>query len=155
MAQNQTTVGRFQPGHRKIGGRNRGTPNRSTATAREAIARVVEENSGRLQQWLDQIAADEGPRAAWACFLDLIEYHVPKLTRSELIAKAPAFDGTPTRIDDPVSAASAWRAIISGELDPLAIDFAGPSLPAPADLGPGTTPVASAPIGTDPQEPAA
>ena len=67
------------------GGSRSGIPNKSTATAREAIARFVDGNAERLQGWLDEIAADEkqGPRAAFECFKDLLEYHVPKLARTE------------------------------------------------------------------------
>ncbi len=36
---------------------------------------------------LDQIAAEKGPEAAYRCVLDLIEYHVPKLARTELTGK--------------------------------------------------------------------
>lgn len=72
---------------RKTGGRQAGTPNRSTAQAREAIARFVDSNSGRLQEWLDQIAADEGPKAAFHCVVDLLEFHVPKLARTEISGK--------------------------------------------------------------------
>lgn len=67
----------------KTGGRVKGTPNRSTALAREAIAQFVDNNSDRLQGWLDAIAADKGPEAAFKCFADLLEYHVPKLARTE------------------------------------------------------------------------
>lgn len=68
----------------KTGGRTKGTPNRATANAREAIALFVEGNADRLQGWLDQIAEEEGPKAAWECFCDVLEYHVPKLARTEL-----------------------------------------------------------------------
>ena len=66
-------------------GRPKGSPNKSTANAREAIARFVDGNAHKLQSWLDQIAADEkqGPKAAMACFIELLEYHVPKLARVE------------------------------------------------------------------------
>ena len=72
-----------KPGAAKTGGRAKGTPNRATANAREAIALLVEGNIERLQAWLDEIAADEGPRTAWGCFMDLVEFHVPKLARTE------------------------------------------------------------------------
>lgn len=61
-----------------------GTPNKATAQAREAIARFVDGNAHRLQEWLDEIAEKEGAKAALTCFVDLIEYHVPKLARTEL-----------------------------------------------------------------------
>lgn len=68
----------------KHGGRSKGTPNRATAHAREAIAAFVDKNSQRLDELLDKIEDDEGPQAAWSCIMDLVEYHVPKLARTEL-----------------------------------------------------------------------
>lgn len=67
------------------GGSRRGIPNKTTAVAREAIARFVDGNTERLQGWLDEIAADErhGPLAAFRCLMDVMEYHVPKLARME------------------------------------------------------------------------
>lgn len=67
------------------GGSRKGIPNKSTANAREAIARFVDGNSDRLQGWLDELAADEkhGPKAALDAFMGLLEYHVPKLARTE------------------------------------------------------------------------
>lgn len=69
---------------KKTGGRKAGTPNRATANARDAIAMLVNSNAGRMQEWLDQIAETEGPRAAWGCMTDVIEYHIPKLSRAEV-----------------------------------------------------------------------
>jgi hypothetical protein len=74
-------------GLRRGGGRPKGSKNRATANAREAIARFVDANAPRLQAWLDAIEQKEGPRAAWKCLVDLIEYHVPKLARTELTGK--------------------------------------------------------------------
>ena len=64
-------------------GRPKGLPNKTTVLAREAITRFVDGNADRLQGWLDQIAAEEGPKAAFNCFSDLLEYHIPKLARTE------------------------------------------------------------------------
>lgn len=75
--------GQFKPGDPRAG-RPKGTPNRATVNAREAIARLIDGNVGRLQGWLDEIAKDEGPKAAWQCFVDLLEFSVPKLARNEL-----------------------------------------------------------------------
>lgn len=69
-------------GAREGAGRKAGTPNRDVALAREAIAKFVEDNTERLQGWLDQIATDS-PEKAFNCVRDLIEYHVPKLARTE------------------------------------------------------------------------
>ena len=66
-------------------GRPAGSPNKSTALAREAIARFVDANSDKLQGWLDDIATSEkhGPKVAFDCFMQVAEYHVPKLARTE------------------------------------------------------------------------
>lgn len=66
-------------------GRPKGSANKATTNAREAIAALVEGNVGRLEGWLDEIAKDPklGPMAAWRCFMDVIEYHIPKLARHE------------------------------------------------------------------------
>lgn len=69
---------------RKTGGRQRGAANKATTNAREAIARFVDGNANKLQVWLDAIAKNDGPKAAMTCFVDLLEYHVPKLARTEL-----------------------------------------------------------------------
>ena len=68
-------------------GRPAGSPNKSTAMAREAIAKFVDGNSDKLQGWLDEIAANEkyGPKVAFDCFMQVAEYHVPKLARVEQV----------------------------------------------------------------------
>ena len=68
-------------------GRPAGSPNKSTAMAREAIAKFVDGNSHKLQQWLDEIAMSEkhGPKVAFDCFMQVAEYHVPKLARVEQV----------------------------------------------------------------------
>jgi len=65
-------------------GRPKGLGNKSTGRAREALARFVDGNAERLEGWLDEIAAQDGPMAAFKCFADVLEYHVPKLARTEL-----------------------------------------------------------------------
>ena len=72
-------------GKRDGAGRPAGIPNKSTALAREAIARFVDGNSHKLQEWLEAIADDPkyGPKQAFDCFMQVAEYHVPKLARTE------------------------------------------------------------------------
>lgn len=64
--------------------------------AREAIAKLVDGNADRLQEWLDQIAEDEkqGPAVAFKLLMDVMEYHVPKLARTEHVGK----DGGPIEV---------------------------------------------------------
>lgn len=68
------------------GGRPPGSPNKATSKAREAIASFVDGNAHRLSSWLDAIAA-ENPRAAFDCFMSVVEYHIPKLQRQEITGK--------------------------------------------------------------------
>ena len=65
-------------------GRPKGLGNKSTGRAREALARFVDGNAERLEGWLDEIAERDGPMAAFKCFADVLEYHVPKLARTEV-----------------------------------------------------------------------
>jgi hypothetical protein len=71
-------------GKKTGGGSRKGSPNKATQAAREAIAAFVDNNADRLQGWLDQIAEEKGPQAAFDCFSTLLEYHVPKLARQEI-----------------------------------------------------------------------
>ena len=66
------------------GGRPKGSKCKSTMKAREMIASFVDGNAARLNEWLEEVYQQDGPRAAFNCFSDLIEYHVPKLARNEV-----------------------------------------------------------------------
>ena len=73
-------------------GRKKGIPNKATAQAREAIALFVDGNAHRLAEWLDQVANGDGdakpnPAKAFELFQSVVEYHVPKLARTELTGK--------------------------------------------------------------------
>ena len=82
-SKNATSFAKEGEEGRRSRGRPKGAVNKSTQHAREAIARFVDGNADRLQEWLDQIAVQDGPQAAFKCFSDLLEYHVPKLSRAE------------------------------------------------------------------------
>ena len=62
----------------------------ATSDVRKAIAAFAESNVGKLQTWLDAIAEKDPARAA-DLFVRVLEYHVPKLARTELSGK----DGSP------------------------------------------------------------
>jgi hypothetical protein len=70
-------------------GRPKGSPNRATADVRAAIATFAEGNAHKLQEWLDRVAEGSGgikpdPAKAADLYLRAIEYHIPKLARTEV-----------------------------------------------------------------------
>jgi len=74
-------------GSPKTGGRQAGTPNKATGAARIAFATFVDNNADRLQTWLDDIATNEklGSKVAFDCLMQVAEFHVPKLARTEVV----------------------------------------------------------------------
>jgi len=64
-------------------GRVKGVPNKATTAVREAIAQLAEQNIGRVQEWLNRVATRD-PGKATELYLRLLEYHVPRLARTEL-----------------------------------------------------------------------
>lgn len=78
----------------KTGGRAPGSPNKVSQEARQAIASFVDGNAHRLTEWLDQVAngvpeADlkPNPAKAFELFQSVVEYHIPKLGRTEHTGK--------------------------------------------------------------------
>jgi len=74
----------------KYGGRVAGTPNKATSEARQAIATFVDGNAWRLSIWLDKVAEGDpehdikpNPAKAFELFQSVVEYHIPKLARTE------------------------------------------------------------------------
>jgi hypothetical protein len=63
-------------------GRPPGLKNKSTAKAREAIAELVDGNAHRLLGWLERVA-EKDPAEAFKLFQSVIEYHIPKLQRTD------------------------------------------------------------------------
>lgn len=80
--------------------RTSGKPGETYATraAREAIAEFVDMNASKLNRWLDEIYDENGPKDAFNAFSSLLEYHVPKLARTEVVGKD----------DGPVEIAVSW-----------------------------------------------
>jgi hypothetical protein len=78
-------------------GRPAGTPNKATIEARQAIASFVDGNAHRLSEWLDLVANGDpendikpNPSKAFELFQSVVEYHVPKLSRSDVKADVTA-----------------------------------------------------------------
>lgn len=89
-------------------GRPAGVPNKATSLAREAIAKFVDGNAPAMQEWLESVAygiqatdkegnpkfSTEGnpvyivppnPEKAFGMLQSVMEYHLPKLARSEQV----------------------------------------------------------------------
>jgi hypothetical protein len=74
-------------------------PNKATQSAREAIALFVDGNAASLEKWLGEVAegvpkpdkegyiVDPNPAKAFDMFMSVVEYHIPKLARTELTGK--------------------------------------------------------------------
>lgn len=130
MAEQPSRRGR-KPGS---GGRPPGVPNKATREARLAIAAFVDNNADRMQEWLDAVANgvpmldkdgnqvydDDGeprfvtppnPEKAFNMLRDVVEYHVPKLARTEMTGA----NGGPIGI-----AALDMKGLSDGELEQMA-----------------------------------
>lgn len=64
-------------------GRKKGTPNKTTANVREAIAQVLQGAAPKLEKWLTRVARKD-PAKALDIVSKLAEYHIPKLAKSEI-----------------------------------------------------------------------
>lgn len=73
-----TEIGTGAPGP----GRPKGSVNKATAKVREAIARMADDNADNFALWLSQVASSS-PEKACDIYLRAIEYHIPKLARTE------------------------------------------------------------------------
>jgi hypothetical protein len=86
-----TSITKVVKTRKKAGGRVAGVPNKVTQEAREAIAMFVDNNAHRLEYWLTSVAEGDpkhdikpNPAKAFEMFQSVVEYHVPKLARTEL-----------------------------------------------------------------------
>lgn len=76
---------KLQKGIKKIpgSGRKKGTVNKVTIEIRESFRMLLESNVDQMSEWLQRVAAVD-PAKALNIMLDLAEYHIPKLQRTEL-----------------------------------------------------------------------
>lgn len=77
-------------GRKTGGGSRKGVPNRTTKDVREAISLIAQRNVDQFERWLAKVAKGDPAKAA-DIFLRAIEYHIPKLARTEVSGK----DGEP------------------------------------------------------------
>jgi hypothetical protein len=102
---------------RKTGGRQVGTPNKSTVESRVALAVLIDDNLPKLTQWLEEVAggihridpitgevSDEylvrpNPAKAFDMLMSVVEYRIPKLARTELVAAESGSDKSNENVD--------------------------------------------------------
>jgi len=68
-------------GQKGRSGRTAGTPNKVTRDVREAMAVFCQNNVDSLHLWVSQV---DDPAKRADLFLRALEYHVPKLNRTEV-----------------------------------------------------------------------
>lgn len=76
----------YEKGHKKIGGRKKGSENKTTKDIREAYRQLIENNLDNMTSWLKTIAS-KNPEKAIYILSDLSEYVLPKLQRTEHVGK--------------------------------------------------------------------
>lgn len=96
----------FKKGKKAGPGRPKGLPNKVTVAAREAIALFVDDNARKLQEWLTAVAEGDpehdikpNPAKAFEMFQSVVEYHIPKLARSEVVGDGGGPVETVTRVE--------------------------------------------------------
>jgi len=69
-------------------GRKKGELNHTTRDVREMIALVAQKNAHKLDAWLTKVGK-RNPAQAIDLYLRMIEYHIPKLSRQEIVKPPP------------------------------------------------------------------
>src|SRR5882762_2272027 len=144
----------FQPGH-KLAGSRKGKPNRIKRDAREAIARFVDGNAHKLQRWLNAISdglrepdvtLEDGtvvpgkwivapdPERAFVLFQSVIEYHVPKLSRREIVKDPPSAGRVIDSSQLTAEQREQLRQMILAQAEPLALEQVDPNILEPVGL---------------------
>ena len=90
MARNYTVVGTENLTHRGKG-RPKGSKNKIPADVRLSIATFARQNVECLSEWLNRI---QDPAKKMELFLRAIEYHIPKVARTEIVGP----DGGPLQL---------------------------------------------------------
>jgi len=89
-------------GKRDGAGRKAGSVNKTTREVREVIALIAQRNAEAVETWLAEI---KDPAKRMDMYLRMLEYHIPKLQRSEvtgpgggpMIVEVVRFADTPSR----------------------------------------------------------
>lgn len=67
-------------------GKKKGTENKVTKDTKEAVRKLIENNLDNMTLWLEKVAA-KNPEKAMYIIVNLLEYSIPKLQRTEVTGK--------------------------------------------------------------------
>ena len=96
-----TTEGNnFAKGRAKTGGRKKGTPNKLTGEVRQMIETTAKGLGGNFMSWLQDVSAKD-PARACEIYLKMLEYHIPKLSRTDHISSDHSIGTTTVIVQTP------------------------------------------------------
>lgn len=103
-------------------GRPKGSVDKITRDVREMIRVFAERKAPDFERWIERCAKKDPGKAA-TLYLAAIEYHIPKLHRTDV--RVAAFGGDVVlRTVAPEDTANAYARLIRGEVSPAAIAIA-------------------------------
>lgn len=70
----------FKPGHRKLGGRKKGVPNKYSKETRDLLEELIRNNWPQIDKDLNQVA----PKERLGIFIKLLEFVLPKAARIDM-----------------------------------------------------------------------
>jgi hypothetical protein len=114
-------------------GRKKGELNKVTRDVREMIAVVALKNASKIDAWLARVAR-KNPAQAIDLYLRMIEYHIPKLSRQEIVRPLP---GAGKVIDSSQLTAEQreqLRQMILGQQSPELLEQVAPTVLEPVGL---------------------
>lgn len=73
----------FKEGHKKIGGRKKGTPNKTTKELKEHVISLLNSHEADVSSWFDKVAETK-PEKALELYIKLLQFVLPKTREQEL-----------------------------------------------------------------------
>ncbi len=78
---------------KKTGGRQKGTPNRSTAEIKELLNQIISNNLDNINQWIKKVSKDD-PAKALELLLKVAPFVLPKATSNiDITTKGKSVNG--------------------------------------------------------------
>jgi len=113
-------------------GRKKGEINHTTRDVRLAVGMIAERNAGKIDGWLARVAK-KNPARAIDLYIKLIEYHIPKLSRQEIV-KPPSESRVIDSSQLTAEQREQLRQMILAQAEPAALEHQAPNLLEPVGL---------------------